>query len=362
MSAVDAAGLGFYELEVDSGAVSADQRIQEMFGLPPDAKATARDYWLKHIHPEYVPDIQRKHREMLEGKSSHGEGEYRYEHPSRGTLWFRHMSRVQTRDASGRPARLLGVVQDITERKRSELEIQRQRNELAHLSRVNMLGELAGSLAHELNQPLTVILSNAEAAEMLLESDAPDLTEIRKIQHDIVLADRRAVEIIQRLRRMLKKEELSRQPLEINDTVLEAIAMVSSDLVDHGLAVELALGDGLPLVLGDRVHIEQVLINLLSNACDAMSGNAPQDRKLVVRTDAHDGEVRIAVIDSGSGIPADMLEKIFDSFVTTKAGGMGLGLSICRGIIADHQGRILAGNNPGRGAYFRVMLPALVGR
>ena len=257
---------------------------------------------------------------------------------------------------------MLGASIDITERKRSELEIVRQRNELVHLSRVTTLGELAGSLAHELNQPLTAILSNAEAAQMFLENDAADLVEIGKIMGDIVSADKRAGEIIQRLRSMLKKEELTRWPLEINDVLQEAINLVRSDLVGQGVMVDVISADGLPQITGDRVQLQQVLINLIFNACDAMAGNTADDRMLVVRTDAHDGTVRIAIIDSGCGIPADMLERIFDSFVTTKPGGMGLGLSICRGIIAEHQGRIAAENNPDRGACFRVILPVVSGR
>ena len=357
--AAEAAGFGVWIWSIARNQIWGSERWLGLFGFAADAIVTFENV-IQRIHPDDRKMVGHAVRRALECRGDYG-GEYRVVLPDGAQRWITARGRMYP-DADGRPARMMGASIDITERKRSELEIVRQRNELAHLSRVTMLGELAGSLAHELNQPLTAILSNAEAAQMFLENDAADLVEIRKIMGDIVSANKRAGEIIQRLRSMLKKEELTRRPLEINDVLQEAINLVRSDLVGHGVMVDVISADGLPRITGDRVQLQQVLINLIFNACDAMAGNTADDRKLVVRTDAHDGTVRIAVIDSGCGIPADMLERIFDSFVTTKPGGMGLGLSICRGIIAEHQGRIAAENNPDRGACFRVILPVVSGR
>ena len=249
---------------------------------------------------------------------------------------------------------------DITERKQAELEIARQRNELTHLSRVNMLGELAGSLAHELNQPLTAILSNAQAAQRFLAHDQPDLNEVRDILVDIVAEDKRAGEVIRRLRPLLKKGEVQRLPLNVNEVVLEALELVRGDLVNHGVAAQTELAPDLPVLHGDRVQLQQVLLNLVMNACDAMAGAARDDRQITIRTDlAGDGLVRVSVVDSGPGIAPDKLEQVFEPFYTTKPHGMGLGLAVCRTIIMAHGGKLWAANNPGRGASFHFALPAM---
>jgi PAS domain S-box-containing protein len=249
---------------------------------------------------------------------------------------------------------------DITERKQAELEIARQRNELTHLSCVNMLGELAGSLAHELNQPLTAILSNAQAAQRFLAHDQPDLNEVRDILVDIVAEDKRAGEVIRRLRPLLKKGEVQRLPLNVNEVVLEALELVRGDLVNHGVAAQTELAPDLPVLHGDRVQLQQVLLNLVMNACDAMAGAARDDRQITIRTDlAGDGLVRVSVVDSGPGIAPDKLEQVFEPFYTTKPHGMGLGLAVCRTIIMAHGGKLWAANNPGRGASFHFALPAM---
>jgi C4-dicarboxylate-specific signal transduction histidine kinase len=249
---------------------------------------------------------------------------------------------------------------DITERKQAELEIARQRDELTHLSRVNMLGELAGSLAHELNQPLTAILSNAQAAQRFLAHDQPDLNEVRDILVDIVAEDKRAGEVIRRLRPLLKKGEVQRLPLNVNEVVLEALELVRGDLVNHGVAAQTELAPDLPVLHGDRVQLQQVLLNLVMNACDAMAGAARDDRQITIRTDlAGDGLVRVSVVDSGPGIAPDKLEQVFEPFYTTKPHGMGLGLAVCRTIIMAHGGKLWAANNPGRGASFHFALPAM---
>jgi PAS domain S-box-containing protein len=257
--------------------------------------------------------------------------------------------------------RLLGAVvtfEDITERKRADAELLRQRAELAHLSRVTMLGELSGSMAHELNQPLTAILSNAQAAQRFLAEEQPDLSELRDILGDIVAQDKRAGEVIRRLRLLLKKGEVQQRPLSVNEVVLEVLRLVRSDLVNQNFTARTDLAPDLPLVHGDGVQLQQVLLNLVMNACDAMAGAGKDARQLTIRTDrSKDGCVRVSVVDCGPGIAPEKLEQVFESFYTTKAQGMGLGLAVCRSIITAHNGKLWATNNPGRGAAFHFTLP-----
>jgi C4-dicarboxylate-specific signal transduction histidine kinase len=253
---------------------------------------------------------------------------------------------------------VLTVIVDITARKRAEAEAVRQRSELAHLSRVTMLGELSGSMAHELNQPLTAILSNAQAAQRFLAQDPIDLDEVRAILADIVEQDKRAGEVIRRLRMLLKKGEVQQQPLDVNDVVQDVLKLIRSDLQNHGVTARTALALDLPAVSGDRVQLQQVLLNLVMNACDAVNGNAPVDRRVVVRTELSAEEVvRVSVSDRGEGIAPGALEQVFAPFFTTKAQGLGLGLSVCRSIIAAHGGKLWAANNPDRGATFLFTLP-----
>jgi PAS domain S-box-containing protein len=253
---------------------------------------------------------------------------------------------------------VLASVVDITERKKAELEAARQRNELAHLSRVSMLGELSGSLAHELNQPLTSILSNAQAAERFLEKSPTDLTEIRGIIDDIIAEDKRAGEVIHRWRLLLKKGEVQHGAVDLNQVAKEVLRLLRSDLLSHRILAATDLAPALPSVRGDRVQLQQVVLNLIINSCDAMSGVPPDQRHLLVRTRGlENGRVQLCVIDSGPGIPLDELEKIFQPFFTTKTHGMGLGLAVCRTIISAHNGYMGASNNPDRGVTVDFVLP-----
>jgi len=244
-------------------------------------------------------------------------------------------------------------------REMAELErTQRQQTELAHLSRVTMLGELSGSMAHELNQPLTAILSNAQAAQRFLARDPVDLDEVRDILTDIVEQDNRAGEVIQRLRLLLKKGEVQRRSLDLNEVVREVLQLLRSDLVNQGVTTDTALAPALPVVNADRVQLEQILLNLVMNACDAMSGNAPGDRRVLVQTELTLGHtVTVSVSDSGAGIASGDLERVFEPFFTTKMQGLGLGLSVCRSIITAHGGKLWAAHNPDRGATFHFSLP-----
>ena len=254
---------------------------------------------------------------------------------------------------------VLASVVDITERKRAERELAVQRDELAHLSRVVMLAELSGSLAHELNQPLTAILSNAQAAVRFMAHTPPNLDEVRESLSNIVENDKRAGEVIRRLRAMLRKERADYRQLDINDIVVDVLRIIRSDLLNRSVDVTSKLAPALPQVDGDPVQLQQVLLNLIMNAADAMS-ELPRGRQIELSTTlSEDTVVVVAVSDAGRGIPPDDLDRIFSPFVTSKSSGMGLGLAVCSSIINAHHGHIWASNNPGHGATVRFSLPAL---
>jgi signal transduction histidine kinase len=241
---------------------------------------------------------------------------------------------------------------------RAELKIAEQRNQLTHLSRVNMLGELSGSLAHELSQPLTAILGNAHAAQLLLGHSEPDLNQLRDILRDIEADDERAGEVVRRLRLLLKRGEIQFQPLNVNEVVEDVLKLLRSELIDRGVIAHAELAPSLPVLQADRVQLQQVLINLVTNACDAMADVPREARALKVSTGLDsDGVVLISVCDGGPGIAEGELEQVFEPFFTSKANGMGLGLSVCRTIVNAHRGKLWVERISGRGATFHLLLP-----
>jgi two-component system, LuxR family, sensor kinase FixL len=221
-----------------------------------------------------------------------------------------------------------------------------------------MLGELSGSLAHELNQPLTAILSNAQAAQRFLAQSPPRVDQLAEILSDIVKSDHRARSVIQRLRAMLRKEPAQHQTLDINDVVEESLRLMRSDLLNRNVTVATELADSLPAVSGERNQLQQVLLNFMMNGCDAMRARQ-EDRRLLVRTERNSqGRIEISVADRGAGIAEADLERIFEPFVSTKSQGLGLGLAICRSIVEAHGGRLWASNNADAGATLHCELPA----
>jgi signal transduction histidine kinase len=251
-----------------------------------------------------------------------------------------------------------GLSRDVVRAARLEREATQHRLELAHLSRIGMLGELSGSIAHELNQPLTAILSNAQAARLLLARGDLDPARLAAILDDIVEDDRRAAEVIRRLRAMLRKEPVPFHRLDIDEVVRDVMRIMRNDLDSRGIATRIELAPSLPAVDADRVQLQQVLMNLLINACEAMDDRTPL-RSVRVRTCAGAaGGVEVAVSDRGTGIAPEQLARIFDAFVTTKPDGIGLGLAVCRTIVEAHGGRLSARNNDDGGATVSFWLPA----
>ena len=255
---------------------------------------------------------------------------------------------------------LIGAIVMQRRRNRREDEAARDHQRLAHLARVAVVGELSGGLAHELNQPLTSILSNAQAAQQALARESVDLAEVREILADIVAEDKRAGELIGRIRGLLKRQDSVKQAVEMNALLKEVQNLVRSSLTSRGVTLIATLDPALPQVVGDGIQLQQVLLNLLLNACDAVKDCDPADRRieLAVRVEAEGQALHATVTDHGHGIAADGLEQVFDAFFTTKPDGLGLGLAICRQIVNAHGGRLWAAHNGGRGAAFHMTLPA----
>jgi C4-dicarboxylate-specific signal transduction histidine kinase len=277
-----------------------------------------------------------------------------------GALAFSAVTRERAwRDEFVQRLQLLGeVFANTLSRRRAEMEGQRLREDLAHIGRVSTVGELTASLAHELNQPLTAILANAQAVRRILDAGQPDLIEVRAIVDDIVDDDKRASDVIGRLRSLLKKGALERSSLDMSELVGQVARLVAADAVLRGVVIELELARDLPPVAADRVQLQQVVMNLILNGLDAMRDSAVGGRILLLRT-AREGEgsVAVTVEDSGAGIASTELGQVFDAFYTTKANGLGMGLAIVKSIVEAHGGRVEARNNPTGGATFSFALP-----
>ena len=306
------------------------------------------------IHPDdrvmRATAIQR----ALETRSSY-DVEYRIILPDGSVRWLAARGHPSPAAVDALP-RMLGVSMDITRKKQADAEAQLQREELAHLSRVATVSALSASLAHELNQPLSSMLLNAQAGQHCVSQDPPDLVELHAIFADIVGANCLAAEIIERLRTMLRRGEVALQPVSVSESLGELLRLTRNNLIARGVSVSnLTTGD-LPPVMTDRVQLQQVLLNLIVNACDAMESNAPEDRNLTLTTFIAQDELRIGVLDCGIGLPDDV-ETLFQPFHTTKDGSLGMGLSICRTLVTSHGGRLWAERRAERGAVFYVALP-----
>lgn len=243
-------------------------------------------------------------------------------------------------------------------RRQAQDDAKRQQAEVAHAARLVLVGEMTASIAHEVNQPLSAILSNADAAEMLLSAAPPPIEEIRQILEDIRRDDLRAHEIVRNLRKLLTKRELQMEPVDLDEIARTALLLVKSDAARRGIAVNALLDGALPTVLGDPIHLQQVLLNLIVNAMDSMAEMPVDDRRLTVVTRRRDARsIEVSVIDTGTGVKTTELARLFDSFYTTKPHGMGLGLSIARAIVQTHGGNLWAQSNGARGATFTFTIP-----
>jgi len=355
--AADSANLGMWEWDIVRDEIWMTDKGRALFGFDPPEKVDF-DRFRNRLYLEDRESVNSAVEKSLRTGAEY-ESEYRVVLPDGQIRWIAGRGQVEF-NRGGRPVRMRGASLDITTRKQAEEQATRHRNEMAHLSRVTTLGELSGSLAHELNLPLGAILSNAQAAQRILANGDADLAEVREILNDIVSEDKRAAEVIRRLRLWLKKGEVQQHSLNINKVVQDVLKLIRTDLNGQNVTVTTELSQNLPTVKGDSVQLQQVLVNLVVNACDAMANcNAPE-RWLLIRTgiERSSRAVIVSVTDRGSSIPEKKMEEIFEPFFTTKEKGMGLGLSVCRTIIAAHRGKLWATNNADRGATLHFTLPA----
>jgi PAS domain S-box-containing protein len=308
--------------------------------------------WAESLHPEDRAGCIKTYSEAFDARQPFTQ-EYRVRRHDGQYRWVSDHG-VPLYDSQQNFLGFIGSCVDITEQKYAEEEALRTREELAHVSRVSTLVELGGALAHELNQPLTAILSNAQAAIRFLDSEPAKLGELREILKDIAEEDRRAGEVIVRMRAMLKKENAQMAPEDVNEIVCEVLSMLRSELLIRKVPSITHLAPQLPRVIGDRVRLQQVLMNLIVNACDAMADELPPQRNVTIETeDTRDGFVQVSVSDRGSGFPVKDSAEMFEAFRTTKPNGLGLGLVICRSIIESHGGQLSVTNNNSRGATVR---------
>jgi PAS domain S-box-containing protein len=353
-SILEATSGGVWDWNIVSGAAVFSPKYSAMLGYEPEEFARHYDEWGVIVHPDDIDRVKQAHTDHFE-KGQTFSVEFRMREKSGRWHWIHSRGILIERDAQGRPLRMVGTHQDIQERKNAELEGDLLRAELTLANRRAMLGELSSSLAHELNQPLGAILNNAEAARTLLAGPRPDLGEIREILEDIIKDDVRAGDVIRKIRGLSKKKEMAFEPLSVGPLIQDILEIMGSSLAMNNVVVDLDAGPGLPPVLGDRVHLQQVLLNLITNAVEAMQGSAK--RRLWLRA-AETGErmLTVSVIDSGTGVDASAMDLVFKAFYTTKPDGLGMGLSICRSIIEAHGGVIRAENNPSGGAAFSFTL------
>jgi PAS domain S-box-containing protein len=258
---------------------------------------------------------------------------------------------------AGRPM-FVGALQDVTESMVAEEALNKARSELAHVARVTTVSALTASIAHEINQPLSGIITNAGTCLRMLAADPPDLDGARETARRTIRDGNRASDVITRLRALFSKKEFTLESLDLNDATREVIALSLSDLQRQRVVLQSELAEDLPKVTGDRVQLQQVILNLVRNASDAMTGVDDRPRQLLVRTERENGDrVRVMVRDSGMGVDRQSMDKIFDAFYTTKSGGMGIGLSVSRSIVERHHGRLWAEPNDGPGATFSFSIP-----
>ena len=353
--AAEAVNLGIWELDLVTNEIWATNGRRSLLGWPASGKVTFQDF-MSRVHPEDRSRVRQTIENAIR-KANHYESEYRLVLPDGIVRWMSTRGSIHF-DRIGNPARLLGISMDITARKQAELDAERDRSELSHLSRVALMGEMSASIAHELNQPFAGILSNAAAGQRFIDRGDVNLREIREIFGDIIADSRRASDVVRGIRGMLKKEQVDRRSVDLNEVVMDALRMASPDAVLRSCQLETSLETNLPAILGEPVQLQQVLLNLVMNAFDAMQDTPPSRRKVFIATQSNgDGTVRTSVRDYGVGISADMADRLFDPFFSTKTEGLGMGLAIVRSIVEAHGGTITAENGNDAGARFEFVLP-----
>lgn len=328
---------------------------EALYGLPPGTFDGTYESWKKLVHPDDWPGVvaSLKHAQETGNISA----EYRVVWPD-GSIHWLSANGLMFFDDRGQPFRMVGFTADVTRRKQVEEELRRTRLELAHVARVMSLGALTASIAHEVNQPLSGIITNASTCMRMLEADPPNVEGARETVRRTIRDGHRASDVITRLRALFSKKQATTEVVELNQATREVIALTLSELQSNRVILKTELADDLPLVAGDRVQLQQVILNLLRNASDAMDSVDDRPRQLLIKTEQDaDGGVRLSVQDTGVGFELEKMNKLFEAFYTTKKDGMGIGLSVSRSIIANHRGRLWASANDGPGATFSFSIP-----
>jgi len=353
--AAESAGAGLWKLDIDRQVFWATKKARELFSFAPDAEISVAAF-LDMVHPD---DRQRVRDTVQKGSRSQEETsiQYRIVGPDGKIRWVASRGRAHV-DLNGQSDGFMGVSIDITENRRTEEEILRLREEYTHIARVSAMGELTASLAHELKQPLAAIRSNAQAALRFLSGDKPDIDELHEVLKDIIADNRRADDVIGKLRTLMRKSKPQITELDMRELVPDILPLVASHEAMRKITLSLELDEAIPLAAGDRIQIQQVILNLILNSTEALMSAKKESRLIVVRAYQQDAQkVVLSVKDNGPGIEAKALPHLFEAFYTTKQEGLGMGLAICRSIIEEHGGRLWAENNPDRGATFYFTLP-----
>ena len=352
--AAASSNVGLWQYEFATGTFWATDYCRPLFGLSPSEPLTL-DGLVSRIHPNDSPTASAALASAI-ARAIPLDVEFRVQDGDE-VRWISVQARPVAGD-DGKPTAMSGAFGDVTSRKLTEADADVQRQEIAHLMRVSMLGELSGGLAHELTQPLTAILSNAQAGKLLLAKGNKSLSEIGNIFDDIIAEDERAGEVINRLRGMLKKGDVKHETIDMNDLIASTLRLLHSELIDRRMSVSFDNVPNLPAVHGDPVQLQQTLLNLLMNAMDATENVPPARRRISVSAaTTDDGGVEVHIYDRGTGLPPSREHKVFEPFFTTKERGLGLGLSICTSIVKLHGGTLSLQNNVREGASAVFRLP-----
>lgn len=345
---------GSFAWDMETDRIAMSDQLRQLHELDEDAELTGAEF-RKRIHPDDIGIFEEKSAELMSGRESI-EYEFRLI-TARGRVKYVRAF-VQMLEQPDRPPQRVGAVQDITQRRIAEETLDKVRSELTHVTRVMSLGQLTASIAHEVNQPLAGIITNASTCLRMLAAEEPDIEGAIKTAQRSIRDGNRASEVIRRLRNLYRKQDFVPEPVNLNEAAEEVIAICAHDLQRRRIALSVNLDPALPVVVGDRIQLQQVILNLVLNAADAIGDADGRPRQIVIETGLHSPEgVRLSVRDTGQGIAEEDLGRLFDAFYTTKPNGMGIGLSVSRSILEQHDGRLWAARNDGPGATFSFSVP-----